>query len=103
MNEKKIIKEAMKSVGWNLQQLADASGYSSAQAVSNRINSGAKGMRLDTFTKLINAMGYEVEIRSKSRENKNRWVVMEERPEDKAMAEIANLSAEAKRLLGIEV
>lgn len=102
MNEKKIIKEAMKSIGWNLQQLADASGFSSAQAVSNRINSGSKGMRLDTFTRIVNSMGYEVEVRSRSRDNKNRWVVGEETVEDKVQAEIANLSPEAKKLLGIE-
>ena len=102
MNEKKIIKEAMKSIGWNMQQLADASGFNSAQAISNRVNSGTKGMRLDTFVKLLNAMGYEVEVRSKSRDNKNKWVVGEETIEDKVQAEIANLSPEAKKLLGIE-
>ena len=102
MNEKKIVKEAMKSIGWNLQQLAEASGFNSAQAVSNRINSGSKGMRLDTFVKILNAMGYEVEVRSKSRDNKNRWVVEEETTEDKVQAEIDALSPEAKKLLGIE-
>lgn len=102
MNEKKIVKEAMKSIGWNLQQLAEASGFNSAQAVSNRINSGSKGMRLDTFVKILNAMGYEVEVKSKSRDNKNRWVVEEETAEDKVQAEIDALSPEAKKLLGIE-
>ena len=102
MNEKKIVKEAMKSIGWNLQQLAEASGFNSAQAVSNRINSGSKGMRLDTFVKILNAMGYEVEVKSKSRDNKNRWVVEEETTEDKVQAEIDALSPEAKKLLGIE-
>lgn len=102
MNEKKIVKEAMKSIGWNLQQLAEASGFNSAQAVSNRINSGSKGMRLDTFVKILNAMGYEVEVKSKSRDNKNRWVVEEETAEDKVQAEIDALSPEAKKLLGID-
>ena len=102
MNEKKIVKEAMKSIGWNLQQLADASGYNSAQAISSRINSGSSAMRVDTFVKLINAMGYEVEVRSKSRDNKNKWVVGEEEPVDKVKAEIEALSPEAKKLLGIE-
>ena len=102
MNEKKIVKEAMKSIGWNLQQLADASGYNSAQAISSRINSGSSAMRVDTFVKLINAMGYEVEVRSKSRDNKNKWVIGEEEPVDKVQAEIDALSPEAKKLLGIE-
>jgi len=102
MNEKRIVKEAMKSIGWNLQQLADASGHNSAQAISNRLNSGSSAMRVDTFVKLLNAMGYEVEVKSRSRDNKNRWVVGEEEPVDKVQAEIDALSPEAKKLLGIE-
>ena len=102
MNEKKIVREALKSVGWSMQQLAEVLGFASTSAVSNRLNSGASAMRVDTFVKMLNAMGYEVEVKSKSRDNKNRWVVGEEEPVDKVQAEIDALSPEAKKLLGIE-
>ncbi len=102
MNEKKIVREALKSVGWSMQQLAEVLGFASTSAVSNRLNSGASAMRVDTFVKMLNAMGYEVEVHSRSRDNKNKWVVEEEEPVDKVKAEIEALSPEAKKLLGIE-
>ena len=102
MNEKKIVREAMKSIGWSMQQLSEAMGFKTVSGISNRLNSGATAMRVDTFVKMLNTMGYEVEVKAKSRDNKNRWVVEEETVEDKVQAEIANLSPEAKKLLGIE-
>lgn len=102
MNEKRIVREAMKSIGWSMQQLAEAMSFKTVSGISNRLNSGSSAMRVDTFVKMLNAMGYEVEVKSKSRDNKNKWVVGEETEEDKVKAEIASLSPEAKKLLGIE-
>lgn len=74
MNEKDIITAAMKSCGWTQKELATQAGYNTQSAISNRL--GGKSMRVDTFVKLLSAMGYEVIVRSTSpNTNKNRWVV----------------------------
>ena len=51
MNEKKIVREAMKSIGWSMQQLSEAMGFKTVSGISNRLNSGATAMRVDTFVK----------------------------------------------------
>lgn len=77
MNEKDIIKAAMKTCGWTQKELAAQSGYNTQSAISNRL--GGRSMRVDTFVKLLSAMGYEVVVQSTSRNtNKNKWVVSNE-------------------------
>lgn len=74
MNEKDIIKAAMKTCGWTQKELAAQSGYNTQSAISNRL--GGRSMRVDTFVKLLSAMGYEVVVQSTSRNtNRNKWVV----------------------------
>lgn len=74
MNEKDIIREAMVSCGWNQEILAQKVGYKTQSAISNRLS--GKSMRVDTFVKLLAAMGYEVMVRSTSpNTNKNKWVI----------------------------
>lgn len=77
MNEKDIVREAMKSCGWTQDILAEALGYKSQSSVSNRLNGSS--MRVDTFVKFLSAMGYEVVVKSKSpNSNKNKWTVGED-------------------------
>lgn len=74
MNEKDVIREAMKSCGWTQTVLAEKAGYSAQSSLSSRLN--GKSMRVDTFVKLLSAMGYEVVVQSTSpRENKNKWTL----------------------------
>lgn len=74
MNEKDIIKEAMKTCGWNQETLAKNAGYNTQSAVGNRLN--GKSMRVDTFVKLLSVMGYEVIVKSASpKTNRNEWKV----------------------------
>lgn len=74
MNEKDIITLAMKSCGWNQQVLAENCGYKSQSAISNKVN--GKSLRVDTFVKILNTMGYEVIVKSKSsNSNKNQWKI----------------------------
>lgn len=74
MNEKEIITAAMKTCGWTQKELASQSGYNTQSAISNRLS--GKSMRVDTFVKLLSAMGYEVIVQSTSpNTNKNKWVV----------------------------
>ena len=74
MNEKDIIKEAMKTCGWNQETLAEKLGYKTQSCVSNRL--AGKSMRVDTFVKMLSAMGYEVVVKSISPKiNKNTWKI----------------------------
>lgn len=77
MNEKDIIREAMKSCGWNQEILAKQCGYSAQSSVSSRLNGNS--MRVDTFVKFLAAMGYRVVVESSSpKSNKSKWIVGEE-------------------------
>ena len=74
MNEKQIVKEAMKTLGWNQTQLAEAAGYKTQSSISSRLTGNS--MRVDTFVKMLAAMGYEVTVRSTSpQKNKNQWTI----------------------------
>ena len=74
MKEKEVITAAMKTCGWTQKELATRAGYNTQSAISNRL--GGKSMRVDTFVKLLSAMGYEVVIQSTSPNvNKNKWVL----------------------------
>jgi len=74
MNEKDIIREAIKSCGWNQEILAQKAGYKTQSAIGNKLR--GKSMRVDTFVKLLATMGYEVMVRSTSpNTNKNKWVI----------------------------
>lgn len=74
MNEKDIITSAMKSCGWNQTVLAEKCGYKTQSAISNKVN--GKSLRVDTFVKILDSMGYEVIVKSKSSSsNKNQWKI----------------------------
>lgn len=73
-----IVKEALKTMGWSQKALAKQAGYGEEKhtSVSNRINNHT--MKVDTFVRLLNAMGYELVVRSTSpNTNKNEWTVSE--------------------------
>lgn len=73
MNEKDIILAAIDACGWNRATLAEKAGYSGQTAITNRLH--GKSMRVDTFVKLLDVMGYEVVVKSKSSKNKNTWTI----------------------------
>ena len=77
MNEKDIIREAMKTLGWSQDTLREKLGYSTQSSVSSRLNGSS--MRVDTFVKFLAAMGYRVVVESTSpNTNKNKWEVTHE-------------------------
>lgn len=80
MNEKDIIREAMKSLGWSQETLAKNMGYATQSSVSSRLNGSS--MRVDTFVKFLGTMGYRVIVESTSpNTNKNKWEVSHEERE----------------------
>ena len=77
MNEKDIVREAMKTLGWSQDTLREKLGYSTQSSVSSRLNGSS--MRVDTFVKFLAAMGYRVIVESTSpNTNKNKWEVSHE-------------------------
>lgn len=81
MNEKDIIREAMKSLGWSQETLKEKMGYSTQSSVSSRLNGSS--MRVDTFVKFLSAMGYKVVVESTSpNTNKNKWEITHDEREN---------------------
>ena len=78
MNEREIIRIALKSRGYTQAMLASMLGFKGQNAVSERLRGNA--INVDTLLKILNAMGYELVIRDKNKSNKeNVWVVGEEK------------------------
>lgn len=82
MKSSEVIKEAMKVCGWSQKTLAKQAGYvdengeGKQTSVSSRINGNT--MRVDTFVKFLNAMGYELVVKSSNpNSNKSEWKVSE--------------------------
>lgn len=82
MKANDVVREAMKACGWSQKTLAekvghiDENGEGLQSAVSNRIN--GKRMSVATFVKFLNAMGYELVVKSSNpNSNKNEWKVNE--------------------------
>ena len=66
MNEIKIIEEIMKNSTpkVTLDVLRDLMGYKSISGVSERLR--GKSMKVDTFVKFMDALGYEVVVQPKT-------------------------------------
>lgn len=76
MKANDTIKCIMKTRGFSNQTLANKLGKSTASAVSNNIYR-KNGMRIDTFTDMVEAMNCEVVIRSTSNDGLE-WVIRHE-------------------------
>lgn len=72
MNEKDIIREAMKEVGWTQEELRKKLGYTSQSSVSSRINGAS--MRVDTLVRFLDVMGYEVVVKRK-KSGGSQWTI----------------------------
>ena len=66
MNEIKIIQEIMENSNpkVTLDVLRDRLGYKSISGVSERLR--GQSMKVDTFTKFLDALGYEVVVQPKT-------------------------------------
>lgn len=73
MKPNEIIKEIMELRGFSNQSLATKLGKSTASAVSTKL-SREKGMRVDIFLEMIEAMDCEVIVKSKLAD-KTQWKI----------------------------
>lgn len=73
MKPHEIIKEIMKLRGFSNQSLATKLGKSTASAVSTKL-SREKGMRMDIFMEMVEAMDCEVIVKSKLAD-KTQWKI----------------------------
>ena len=64
MNEKQILREAMKATHMSQQKLAEGAGYKTQSHIANILM--RPSMRVDVFVKLLNAMGCELLVRSRN-------------------------------------
>ncbi len=73
MLSKNIVKDMMKTRGWNQDKLAEETGLKSRSNVTGMINRNTS-MRVDSLVLFAEAMGYEVVIRDKMGSNRE-WKV----------------------------
>ena len=73
MNEKQIIKSAMKARGINQEQLAHEVGYKTQSSISSRLCGNS--MRVDTFVKLLSAVVVKSTIQNDDGEE---WTISQE-------------------------
>lgn len=73
MNDKDIIREALHVRSYTQEFLAQKAGYA-GQAGIGRLLIAKNGMRIDNFVKLLNAMDFEVVVRSKTKSGEE-WKV----------------------------
>lgn len=73
MDDKMILREAMHVRGYSQAYLAEKVGYASQAGVS-KVLLTKNSMRVDTFIKLLNAMDFEVVVRSKTKSGEE-WKV----------------------------
>ena len=81
MTEKQVIREVLNLRGWSQQRLAEEAGFKSQSNIAGLLNNNAKGMRVDNFFKLLDAMGCEIVVRDKMG-SKKEWVVDDSTPAD---------------------
>ena len=64
MNAVELAKKVLDDVGISQKKLAKKIGAKSQQAVFNMLNA-KQGMRVDNFVRIMNALGYEVQVKNK--------------------------------------
>jgi hypothetical protein len=69
MKEKDIVREAMNKSGFTQVDLQKALNLKSQSSISTYLKSDS--MRVDTFVKMLNAMGYSVKVTN----GENEWTV----------------------------
>lgn len=78
MNEKEVIREAMKARGLNQAMLADAAGLKRQSNVSELLRGNS--IRVDNMVKLLDAMGFDLIVKDRNSSNKgNVWKVETEK------------------------
>ena len=59
-----IVRAALKERKWTIAKLAEEAGYKSGNNVNGILNRG-DSMRVDTFVRMMESMGYEIVVRDK--------------------------------------
>lgn len=74
MNGNEILYAAIKTRGYTQALLAEKAGYKTVSSINDKLARNKNGMRVDTFVKLLEAMDFEVVVRSKTKTGEE-WVV----------------------------
>lgn len=73
MNEKEILREAMKARGFNQTVLAKAANLKRQTNVSEMLRGSS--LQVKNFLKLLNAMQFDVVVRDRNSTNRTEWVL----------------------------
>ena len=74
MDERVIVKELLKRIGWSQAKLAEQAGFPGQTYVTGLLNNNKNGMRVDKLFKILDVMGFELIIRDK-RDKRMEWVI----------------------------
>ena len=75
LNEKQIVKAALKSCGWTQKRLSQALGAENPKIVGNQLSRDST-LTLTTLFAMLDAMGFEIEVHSKyPGMTKEKWIL----------------------------
>ena len=74
MTEREVMRDVMKVRGWSQQKLAEEAGFKSQSNITAILNANTKGVRMDTFLRVLDAMGCELVVRDKMG-TKKEWLI----------------------------
>lgn len=93
MNDKQIVKAALKRRGESQTSLAEKMGYANKTSIATML-SRPSDLRMNVLLKMLDALGFEIVIRSKDKADKVEWVMSE----DDTPIETERFSPEVERL-----
>lgn len=62
MEAREIIKKCMKDHGYSAAQLAEKMGYATPSGITERIRTRSRGMSVDLFVRMLDALGCELYV-----------------------------------------
>ena len=77
MNDKQIVKAALTRTGTSQAVLSERLGYANKASIATML-SRPSDLRMNVLLRILDALGFEIVIRSKNRVDKAEWVLSED-------------------------
>ena len=77
MNDKQLVKAALKRSGESQAALSVKLGYANKTSIATML-SRPSDLRMSVLFKMLDALGFEIVVRPKNRDDKSEWIVSED-------------------------
>ena len=77
MNDKQLVKAALKRTGESQASLSAKLGYANKTSIATML-SRPSDLRMSVLFKMLDALGFEIVVRPKNRDDKTEWLVTED-------------------------